>query len=85
MSPTTVNDGNVTVKDQNLIAQFLYPYHNSLEAVLYFFIESNSVEIITQASGETAAAYAVRMNDCSRHLFREFALRIFWGKNPQIL
>ena len=74
-----LRDGTVTVKDRNLIAQFLYPYHNSLEAVLDFFIESNPVEIITQAAGETNAAFAARMNDFIRNVIREFSLRIFWG------
>ena len=59
--------------------QLLYPYHYSLDVVLDLFIESYPIDIITQSSGETAAAKAVRMNDFIRNLIRECALRIFRG------
>ena len=58
-------------------SQLLYPYHNSLESVLDFFIKSNPVAIINQAAGETNASYAVQMNDYTRNVIREFCLRTF--------
>ena len=78
---TVVHDALIKVSDRELITQSIYSYNSSLESLLDFLFDSNSIEfLVDQVQNESDADYMARLSEHVRNILRQFCLCMFWRK-----